>query len=123
MADVKQLVANDNKIVIESVYTDGQYLKADIIDMGQKKCLWFQYSDNYQPLALNADAFLIYLIRYAMIYNRDIVSKVPVHYELLNQINRLLIPSIHMADTAHAKMKVSAPVLADYNCHKATGGG
>lgn len=29
----------DNKITIESVYVDGQKLKADIIDNGQRKCL------------------------------------------------------------------------------------
>ena len=112
---------SNNAIVIESVYVDGQKLKADIIDNGQKKCLWFCYSDNYQPVALNADAFLIYLVRYAMIQNRDIVSKVPCHYELLNSINRLLIPAIHMADAAHAKMKVSAPALEEYNCNQAPG--
>lgn len=111
----------DNKIVIESVYVDGQKLKADIIDNGQRKCLWFHYSDNYKPEALNADAFLIYLVRYAMIFNRDIVSKVPVHYELLNSINRLLIPAMKLAHVDNAKMKVSAPVLAMEDCRQAPG--
>ena len=114
-------VEKNRQVIIESVYVDGQKLKADIIDDGQKKELWFCYSDNYQPVALNADAFLIYLLRYGMIYNKDIVSKVPVHYELLNSINRLLIPAIHLSDVKHAKMKVSAPVLTEYNCHQAPG--
>lgn len=119
--DEKVFERKNKKIIIESVYVDGQKLQADIVDDDQEKQLWFCYSDNYQPVALNADAFLIILLRYAMLHNKDIISKVPVHYELLNSINRLLIPAIHMADAAHAKMKVFAPVLADYNCHQAPG--
>ena len=119
--DKKVFEGKNKKVIIESVYVDGQKLKADIIDDGQKKELWFCYSDNYQPVALNADAFLIYILRYAMIHNKDIVSKVPVHYELLNSINRLLIPAIHLADPGRAKMTVSAPVLAEYDCHQAPG--
>lgn len=111
----------NNKIIIESVYADGQKLKADIVDNGQKKCLWFQYSDNYKPEALNADAFLIYLMRYAMLHDRDIESRVPVHYELANSLNRLLIPSMQMADGRHARMKVIAPVLSADECHQAPG--
>lgn len=54
-----------------------------------------------------------------MLFNRDIVSKVPVHYELLNSINRLLIPAMKLAHVDNAKMKVSAPVLAMEDCRQA----
>lgn len=70
---------------------------------------------------MNADAFLIYLLRYAMIHDRDIVSNVPVHYELLHSINRLLIPCMQMSDGKHARMKVSAPVLSWENSYQAPG--
>jgi len=95
--------------VIETVYVDGQKLCADIGDNGVKRTLFFEYSDNYQPDALNADAFVIYLSRYAMLNNLDIESRVPVTPELLNSINRLLVPAMKMIYKDCCEVKIAAP--------------
>lgn len=78
------------------------------------KQIWFEVEPEYTQYLCyeRSDAFIIGILYYAMRYNHDIISEVPISQMLLYNIEEHLIPSVTRYDKRMHRIKITAPLAS-----------
>lgn len=94
----------------------GVRLSAEIEKDGDKSTLWYEVPGSYGKYLCDdrGDAFLVAVLRYALVYGHDIVSLCPISQSLYYQITSMFIPGIVDAHVNKLKhIVVTADVAPD----------
>lgn len=79
--------------------------------------LWYEVSEEYGQYLCDdrIDAFVIGLMRYALVHGHDIVSEAPISQSLHYQLTKMFLPGVVDASVNKLQaIRVTAPITADY---------
>ena len=88
------------------------------------KTVWFEVSKEYGEYLCyeRCDAFVIGLLRWALIKGHNIKSDTPITDELYYNITEYLLPSLQKYDKRYKKIKLEMPLAPALKCEKSAVG-
>lgn len=113
-------------LIIENIYIENIAGKSRLIfDLklnDKEKQVWYEVDEEYGKYLCHerCDAIVIGLLNYAMRYNHNIESKIPITEELLYNLETHLIPTLAKTDKKLHNITISAPIETE--CIKNSGG-
>ena len=93
---------------------------------GKKENLWFKVRPQYSAYLCSErdDAYLIAVLRYAMLGGHDIECKAPITEELFYNIQEILIPALSSNDPSLKPIKIIGEISSEkISCAEAVGTG